>query len=381
MSFFIGISGGHHRSQAIALRDTQVVATAVGESLQSHIYGFDTLVERTRLLLSNVAADTGHSDVDDLVRDTRRVTISLPGVTDERPLDHLASVNWRTPDCLQVVDDTCAGLIGGALDRTGICAIAGTGASVCIGLGEFPFPLGKSRKLDGFGAILGDWGSGFRLATRYLEEYGRHYDRFGNPELIPLFHELLAAQPNIKHVDGLQNWFDVLRRTHPQDWPVHFAEVAAVVTSAAEREKPDPFAVDLVRQSARELARTIQIGLTRAERVLRKKEKTDLKVESLKVVCLGGQFLHSKVYFQEVKKAVAETHPANEVILAKFTPVVGAVLMAYAEDRILPPPECTAKIGNSILAHPAAVQHGIAVPHAPVPSLLASAGKTPPDAP
>lgn len=370
MSLCIGISGGHNRSQAIALRGTQVVGTAVGKSLNHHVYGLEALFERTELLLEGLRKETGHGSLEELVNDTRRITVSLPGVTDERPSEKLAAMPWSTEDCLQVVDDTWAGLMGGTLDRTGVCAIAGTGASVFVGLGEFPFPLGKPWKLDGFGPILGDWGSGFRLATRFLEEYGWHYDRFGNQELIPLFDELLAAEVGIKTVDGVQRWFDDLRTSRPHDWHIEFAMVAAVVTNAAEREKRDPFAVDLVKESARQLARTIQIGLTRAERALVKREERRLTVESLKVVCIGGQFWHSTVYFDEVKKAVGETFRNNEVILAKFTPVVGAALMAYADDRILPAEEDLVEIGRSILAHPTAAERGIGVPQAPVPPPL-----------
>ncbi len=312
----------------------------------------------------------GYGNVTSFLNDTQRITISLPGVIDDEPRKKLAEIRWRNEDCLRVVDDTWAGLIGGALDRTGVCAIAGTGASVFVGLGEFPFPFGKPWKLDGLGPILGDWGSGFRLATRYLEEYGRHYDRFENQKLIPLFEDLLAREPGIKTVNGVQRWFDTLRTSRPHDWHIPFSRVAAVVTDAAAREKPDSFAVDLVRQSARELARTIQIGLTRAERALAKRKERSLRVESLKVVCIGGQFWYSTVYFDEVKKAVRETFPKNEVILAKFTPVVGAALMAFAEDRVLPPRDDLVKIGKSILAHPSVTECGIAVLQAPVPALL-----------
>jgi N-acetylglucosamine kinase-like BadF-type ATPase len=243
---------------------------------------------------------------------------------------------------------------------------------VFVGLGDFPFPVGKPWKLDGFGPILGDWGSGFRLATRYFEEYGRHYDRFAKPELIPLFRDLLEMRPDIEGVDGVVKWFAKLRQEHTEDWYVPFADLAAMVTNAGERDKPDLFAVGLVRQSARELAKTIQVGLTRAERTLRNRKNSKMTVDSLPIVCVGEMFLHSKVYCEEVRKAVAETYPNNKVFVAKFTPVVGAALMAFADDRILPSREDIVRIARSVLAHPPAVERRIVMPQAPMPSILDS---------
>jgi hypothetical protein len=79
------------------------------------------------------------------------------------------------------------------------------------------------------------------------------------------------------------------------------------------------------------------------------------------------------VYCEEVRKAVAETHSKNRVFLAKFTPVVGAALMAFAADRILPSREDIAKIARSVLAHGPAVERRITIPKAPMPSVLESA--------
>ena len=358
MDLFIGISGGHTQSQAVAVRDVEIVGSAVGESLNYHTYGPDAINRRATNLLSNLAASMEVASIEKLVQDTRRITLALPGVTTNFDLtlgaDCLANRGWTDPGCLQVVDDTWAGLIAGALSRTGICAIAGTGASVFIGVGDFL--LGKARKLDGFGPVLGDWGSGFRLACHYLEDVGRCFD---NELEVPLLSELVQAVPQIEAADGIQNWFDGLCRANPHDWRVYFAKVAAVVTRAAERENPEEYAIDLVKRSAGELVETIRMALTRAASILG--NRTDLTVDSLKIACRGGQFENSIVYFNEVKKSLAESHPANEVVLAQFTPVVGAVLMSRADDGTIPAAKDVSRITDSIRRHPNAVQHRLVV--------------------
>src|SRR5262249_1231202 len=150
-----------------------------------------------------------------------RLVLSLPGVSSLADLELgqscIRNAGWvvRSPDNYLVVDDTYAGLIGGALSTQGICAFAGTGASVYLGqpTGHQRFIAGKGGKLDGFGPMIGDHGSGFRLAMATLERMGRDLDESGWGGISPLFEQLLTslgADWAAIQKRGLQNGFDDL---------------------------------------------------------------------------------------------------------------------------------------------------------------------------
>jgi len=215
--------------------------------------------------------------------------------------------------------------------------------------------------------VLGDWGGGFRLACNFLEFVAREYD-YGRT--ISLAKELLEFAPSISDIEHLQVWFDSLCRARQHDWRFHLAGLAAVVTDAAERG--DREAIRLVEESAAGLVETILLGIERSGRAT---------VEELPIVCQGGQFVHSRVYREAVKGQLEQQGIPNEVILAKFSPVVGTALIAYAEGRMLPANEDTIRIARSVLDYPRAESGGLVIPHAPIPKLLERTGRVPDEMP
>jgi N-acetylglucosamine kinase-like BadF-type ATPase len=315
VELYIGVNGGHQKSVAVALTDSRIVGCTSGDSLNLHTFSPDEVIERFGDLLESLSSRVG-IDRRDLRSRTIKLVLSLPGAAmeDDRKLARycMAVNDWRDRSKFAVVDDTWAGLYGGALSSRGICAFAGSGASVFVGLGEYK--SGKSHKMDGWGPILGDFGSGFQLVVDTFRFFGRSLDKGYTP---PLFKDFVNLEPKISEITKVQAWFDSLYIRRPSKWRIHFAGLAAAVTAAADRPEADSDAVKLVRQAAEEMARSVEVALDRFKG----------EIEDLPIVFQGGMFEHSRLYRSIVAGEIGLRF-SNEVRMAPFRTVFGAALMA-----------------------------------------------------
>ncbi len=323
MCYLTAIAGGHRKTHALVLHDEKVAAFA-GLDKPLNLHNVEpakvtaTLEEIVRLLVEKLRVN-GHCDVNDfdLVNDKQnRVVLSLPGVSSyedrKKGFYFLRTAGCANRGIIRVVDDTWSGLVGGLLRERGICAFAGSGASVFFGIDGFK--LEKNYKLDGFGVIIGDFGSGFRTAVRLLERISRAIDA-EQP-----WPDVRGLDPGFAKPD-LQQWFDGLFESEDRgNWRQQVAKLAEVVTDAAKRPDADPTARQMVKEAAADMAETIKIGLRRFGEACR----------DIPIACQGGMFRGSNLYFQEVRRIVGEEFPNNEVRMALYHPVVGAALLARA---------------------------------------------------
>jgi N-acetylglucosamine kinase-like BadF-type ATPase len=336
MNLYIGISGGHQTSTAVAIRGDAVAGCATGEGINLHTVQQVKLASRLGALLENLAESVDVSAA--RLRDvTTKLVLAVPGaeVSYGQQLAEtcLFTNGWRDRSKFFIADDTWAGLIGGGLSRHGICAFAGTGAAVYVGMGKFT--AGKQQKIDGWGHVLGDYGSGYQLALKMFRFLGRALDRGEQP---PLFNDILAEDPRIGDLDNVQHWFDQLYVLHPEDWRIRFARMAKVATLAANRaENPDADARRLVIESAEEMAESVDLAISRFL-----PESSELPV-----ILQGGMFEFNQLFRLTVRNILKQRH-SNEVKMAVFRPVVGAGLMACAEDSMLPDESVRRNIADSI---------------------------------
>jgi N-acetylglucosamine kinase-like BadF-type ATPase len=337
MNLYIGISGGHQTSTAVAIRDDAVAGWATGEGINLHTVQQVKLASRLGALLENLAERVGVSAAQ--LRDvTTKLVLAVPGaeVSYGQQLAEMClfTNGWRDRSKFFIADDTWAGLIGGGLSRHGICAFAGTGAAVYVGMGRFA--AGKHHKIDGWGHVLGDYGSGYQLALKMFRFLGRALDRGEQP---PLFNDILAEDPRISDLDNVQHWFDQLYVLHPEDWRIRFARMGKVATLAANRaENPDADARRLVVESAEEMAESVDLAISRFLPESRE----------LPVILQGGMFEFNHLFRLTVRRILKRRH-SNEVRMAVFRPVVGAGLMACAEDSMLPDERVQRNITDSIM--------------------------------
>lgn len=320
-NLFVGVSSGHTSSIAVAAEDSRIVGVTKDASLNRHNYSHADVTARLKTLLSELANHIGFASLGELGDTASRLVVSLPGVTTKVDLEMaelcVRHAGWTEPS-FSVVDDTWAGLIGGMIRPKGICAFAGTGSSVFVNLGDFP--PGKPYKLDGWGALLGDFGSGFRLSIRLFEQLGRALDQGITP---PIFEDLLRHEPRLTELSNVQNWFDDLHYSSREDWRLQIAALAKVVTGAADKSAPDPVALDLVREAAVDIGRTTQIGLERFDAF------------DLPIVCQGGMF-RSKAFLKAYRDFLQGIEFTGKVAAAAYRPAIGALLMSVAGDAVTP---------------------------------------------
>lgn len=330
---FVALAGGHQHSSGIALTREGRIACVPYERINLHTqnhnmvaFGINEIVRTLGEKLEIGAAE--------LKKRICRVAIALPGIA--TPLDRSEAefamqwAKWNSETQIRLLDDTRAGLLGGALQDTGICAIANSGASV---LAVLNWGTGDYYKFDGWGSIIGDFGSGFDATQSLFRFLGRQRPIPRESRLFNvLMHHINLFQkaekmPVIDSLDDVQWWFDELCKGKPNDWRYHFASLASVVTSLAEPPVADPDAIEIVQHCGKRIATTILSAV----------KLYPTLVENREVCCQGGMFDHSEVYMQAAQDSLASSGVRLE--RGRFRPLVGALLLALSEKDELPSPE------------------------------------------
>lgn len=346
----IAVSSGHHASHAVAIDGAQLIGLASGESLSRHCFSERTVLDRLKSLIESLRVQVVGPDSAAVPWKSGRFFLSLPGVAtkdDERRVESLMKKSgWPVGDNANFSDDTWTGLVAGLRRLDGICAFAGTGASVLVSHGPDEF-RGKPFKLDGWGPMIGDFGSGFRLVMRLLEEIGRHLDETGKAP--PIFEDLLLQleAPAYRDLRGLsinnvQGWFSVLQRKHRRSWPMRLASLASVITDAVTHGRDSGgLAGRLIDESAKQMAKTIRLA----------HDSATLEADGLPITCQGGMFRHSTRYLATVDETVRASI-GKPVSPATYHPVVGAAILTSSPDWTLPREEIVSNILQSVAALP-----------------------------
>jgi N-acetylglucosamine kinase-like BadF-type ATPase len=329
--FVLGISGGHHESEAVALDLTTMQCTrATSDPFNIHRLERDAIF-RIEHLMNKLALECRLSDWVALKNLSGAWMFSLPGAWRVPDRSNAVTIinasQWRR-EVDYVIDDTLAGLFVETADFCGVCAFAGTGASVARAVarpGETDVSKVKVFKVDGWGPVIGDYGSSFGIAANYFRHLRRVLDR--NREC-PYFPSILSACPEIKSYEYVQQWFDEKLVGGDLEWPVRFAWIAKTITTIADSEADDQSpATRLVHLAASEIAESIRIAVEQVEG------------KDIPLVLQGGLFRFSKKFRDRVITLIADL-PVH-VVLARQSPACGALLLALRDE-----PEILRRVHN-----------------------------------
>jgi N-acetylglucosamine kinase-like BadF-type ATPase len=211
---------------------------------------------------------------------------------------------------LAIASDGLTSLLGALGDRDGAVVAAGTG-TVCVARrGE------RLAKVDGWGALLGDAGSGFAIGRAGLDAALRHADGRGGSE--PL---LRAAERRYAPLPALPERIYAL----PVPTPA-IAAFAADVTQAAAAG--DGRALAILDEAARELALTACAALGRLFE----------PGEPATVSYAGNVFRAGALVVEPFARAVAARRPGTEVVPPAGDALAGAALLAGLEPALRPEP-------------------------------------------
>jgi|GEM_PF-2801088 len=326
--YVLAVNGGHLRSTAIAAVVSSGEQTIVyGPPLNPHPLDPENfaLFARSESLFQDLAHELGFSDPDDFAARVQLAVVALPGAGIRAEQDAYLGVLREAfrLSRVHVVDDTWAALYAETRQPYGVCAFAGCGASVCIATGEFIAE--KSNKIDGWGPVIGDFGSGFQIVTRLFRALGRSLDSGKEPHLydeVRRHSRRLDLFPELPPPKFVQRWFDEFVAYHTTEWRAQFARLAepicGIADSHSRSDSAAKAATSLLTSVAKEMARSLRIAANRGG--MQSSSRT------LPLVLQGGVLRNSRTY-QEALTAIVG-HLFSNVIIASGRPVDGCLKIA-----------------------------------------------------
>jgi N-acetylglucosamine kinase-like BadF-type ATPase len=228
---FVGIDVGGTRSRCVAVGgDGAVLARAEGQGSNVHRHGVPEAARRAVALVREAlagAAPTG---------DAVHAAVCAAGLdTEDTANGFAAALREIAPDIRwRLENDAVAAWKGAFGSRTsGVVAICGTGAVA------FARHEGRQARAGGWGAALGDEGSGYDIGRRALVALLRHHDGMGPATSL--------RDPVLCHL-GLARTDAIIDHMHFHLQPSHVAALAPIVLRHAG--DGDPVAVSIVDGAA-----------------------------------------------------------------------------------------------------------------------------------
>jgi len=205
---------------------------------------------------------------------------------------------------VRVENDAMVALRAGTSRSWGVVVVCGTGFNAA-GIA----PNGRTFRLPGLGWISGDWGGGWDIAREAIRTVARAWDGRGSPTLLtPLILEFFGVTSVEALISALYH------RRLPEE---KILEIVPLVFEAAWQG-------DVAAQSI--LIRLgEEVGIA-AGTVIRKLglERTDVEV-----ILAGGVFKgKGPLLLDTIIQTVHKAAPNARIVLPKYAPVVGALLLA-----------------------------------------------------
>jgi N-acetylglucosamine kinase-like BadF-type ATPase len=214
--------------------------------------------------------------------------------------------------------DVFTALVGASLSKQGVVVIAGTGAIAYGRLDD-----GRDVRSSGWGYTMGDEGGGYWLGIEAIRAACKAYD--GRAEPTTLVERIL------QHF-GVDDLYALWTIIYSQQLPrAQIASLAAVVAAAATAG--DAAAVELFRRAAGELA----------EAALAVIDRLGQTESGLNVYVTGGVFYAGALISEPFAAAIARRSPRSIVHNARYSPVVGSLILALDSAGIA--------LDDTLLAH------------------------------
>jgi N-acetylglucosamine kinase-like BadF-type ATPase len=203
-----------------------------------------------------------------------------------------------------VKNDTMAALRSGLSRPWGVVVVCGAGTNAA---GRDPH--GREIVLPGLGYISGDWGGGGEIAQEMIRLIMRARDGRGEPTMLV---QMVLDELEVSSLE------DLLRMLYHEE--VGTRRLLGLVPLLFEAAcAGDEVACELVKRVGTE------VGVT-ARTLIR---RLALENEEVEVVLGGGIFkARGTLLLDTVKAVIGEVAPRASIVLPRFEPVVGALLLA-----------------------------------------------------
>ncbi len=294
-NFVIGIDAGGTKSRGVLVdaKSLAEVVRAKGGPANPFQVGMD---ESVRVILGIIrhlrdkAVELGGR--------VESICVGMAGAGRDREVERLK----RSIDA-EFVTDAEAALVGGLLREWGAVLICGTG-SIALAIS----PSGERFRAGGWGAWLGDEGSGFDIAVRTLRAVMRSYD--GRCERT-ILNDMILQELSLKGEEELIYWIGSAKRDE-------VAKLAELTFKAAD--EGDEIAGAILDEAAEELALL-------AESVLNRLEEPDL------IVLTGGVFEGQPAFRSKVAQIISRRVKGTRCVQPIRGPEFGAALIALRREK------------------------------------------------
>lgn len=302
MNYVLGVDGGASKTFCLVAReDGHILGFGRGGPSNHQVSGLEAAMAQIRYSVGEALAQAKLSAQEVLLG-----IFCLAGA--DLPEDY-AMLSQAVEDlgvCQKVVvkNDTMAALRSGLSRPWGVVVICGTGTNAA---GRAPD--GREVILPGLGHISGDWGGGAEISQEIIRRVMRAWDGRGKPTvLLPMVLDSLG-------VSSPESLLQLLY--HNQVEQHKLLGLVPLLFEAAYAG--DEVACQLVRQVGTEVGST-------ARTLIRRLSLQDKDVE----VVLGGSIFKAKgpLLIDTIKQVIHEVAPQASIVLPKFEPAVGALLLA-----------------------------------------------------
>lgn len=213
-------------------------------------------------------------------------------------------VNWDVkPENFAIGGDNAIALVGGLGHDVGIVAIAGTGSQI-FGRNS----QGKTKRVGGWGYVLGDEGGGYDIAVRGLRAVMRSFDGRLPPTALT---EAFLSHFDLESPEGL---IEVIYR---RDLAVkEIAALSPIVDRAAAAG--DSVSVQIIAEISEELIGATKVAIA---------ELFD-PAEALEIVTMGGVWRGMADLRRRFITGISAIAPEADVLWPRHEPAYGAALLA-----------------------------------------------------
>jgi N-acetylglucosamine kinase-like BadF-type ATPase len=302
MSLVLGLDGGASKTLClVANTDGSVLGFSRAGGSNHQVCGLSAAMEQITRCAREALAEAGAS-----APPVELGMFCLAGA--DLPEDY--AMLTRAIECLALVrkpivkNDTMAALRSGLSRSWGVVVVCGTGTNAA---GRDPD--GREIVLPGLGHISGDWGGGQEISQEMIRLIMRAWDGRGQPTMLL---KMVLEELNLSSAG------DLLHMLYHDE--LEGDRLLALVPLLFEAARAgDQVACELVRRVGAE------VGIT-ATTLIRRLEMQDKDVE----VVLGGGIFKSRapLLIDTIKVMVYQAAPRASIVLPRFEPVVGALLLS-----------------------------------------------------
>jgi N-acetylglucosamine kinase-like BadF-type ATPase len=304
--YYLGVDGGGSKTQAVIV-DEEGQLCGIGMSEASNVG--NTSVEQAQTAIERAVALAAQA-TGIAPSNFAAAFLGIAGVVSEADRETVRRIarhlRLASPAKTGVDHDCRIALAGGLAGQPGIVQIIGTGTA-CFGMNA----EGKRWMAGGWGHLVADEGGGYWLGIQAIKAAAAAYDGRGDPTLL---HDAVLEALEINSIS------QIMQRLYAAKISIaDIARLSHVVVRAAERD--DAVAQGIIGQGMDEIARCVE-AVTRA---LRFGDATTL-------VCVGGMTRAGSIITEPLTAAVHRYLPNCRIETPRFSPAVGAALLARQHD-------------------------------------------------